>query len=116
MILFFQEESPDAEGRGGKIVVYMTSLSAIRDTYKECRSVLLILRGHRVPVQQKDIMLHEEYHMELKERVEDDKVVVPQVFINGHHVGVRVIHLHLIDCCEPVSINLFRDFKIVCLD
>lgn len=68
--------------------MYMTSLSAVRDTYTECRSVVLMLRGHRVPVQQKDIMLHDEYHKELKERLDDDMVVtVPQVFINGHHIG-----------------------------
>ena len=43
---------------------------------------------HRVRVQQKDIMLHDEYHDELKERLGRDDVVVPQVFVNGHHVGV----------------------------
>ena len=69
-------------------MVYTTSLSAIRDTYKECRAVNLMLRGHCVMIQQKDIMLHEEYHKELKERLDDDTVTVPQVFINGHHIGV----------------------------
>ena len=99
--VFVQEESPDAEGRGGKIVVYMTSLSAVRDTYGECRKVVLMLRGHRVSVQQKDIMLHDEYHKELKERLDDETVTVPQVFINGHHIGVSQSSVLFKICTKP---------------
>ncbi|XP_065846174.1 glutaredoxin domain-containing cysteine-rich protein 1-like [Oscarella lobularis] len=87
VLRLMEEERADADGRGGKIVVYMTSLSAVRETYQQCRVVLLTFRTHRVRVQQKDIMLHDEYHDELKERLGRDDVVVPQVFVNGHHVG-----------------------------
>eukprot|EP00118_Oscarella_pearsei_P004363 m.18559 g.18559 ORF g.18559 m.18559 type:complete len:242 (+) comp27677_c0_seq4:491-1216(+) len=87
LLRLIEEESADADGRGGKIVVYMTSLSAVRETYQQCRVVLLILRAHRVKVSQKDIMLHDEFHDELKERLGRSEITVPQVFVNGHHVG-----------------------------
>ena len=75
-----QEEAPNKdERRKGKIVIYMTSLTAIRETYSHCCTVLEIIHNHNVRYQTKDIYLHPKYKKELKERLQSRKVTVPQV-------------------------------------
>lgn len=46
-----------------------------------------ILKNHRVKVDERDIFISPEHLAELKERI-NDKISVPQVFINGQHIGV----------------------------
>ena len=69
------------EGKKGKIVIYMTSLAAIRDTYTNCNMVLEIFHNHNVVYKTKDIFLHPNYKKELKERMQLKKITVPQVRI-----------------------------------
>ena len=38
---------------------------------------------------ERDVLISPEYLAELKERL-NDKISVPQVFINGQHIGVRM--------------------------
>lgn len=77
----------EVDGKRGQVVVYVTSVQAVRSTYEECRQVVQILRNMRVDFQQKDIFLHPDYRKELMERLATDKPTVPQVFIKGHHIG-----------------------------
>lgn len=75
-----QEEAPNEdERRKGKIVIYMTSLTAVRDTYSQCCTLLEIVHNHNVRYQTKDIYLHPKYKKELKERLQSRMVTVPQV-------------------------------------
>ena len=67
------------EGKRGQVVIYVTSVQAVRSTYEECRQVVQILRNMRVDFQQKDIFLHPDYRKELMERLATDKPTVPQV-------------------------------------
>ena len=66
-------------GKGGKIVVYITSIQAVRETYEHCKQVVQVLRGHKVQVTLKDVFLHPDYGKELYKRLECDTVQLPQV-------------------------------------
>lgn len=72
----------EADGRRGQVVVYVTSVQAVRSTYEECRRVVQILRNMHVAFQQKDVFLHPDYRKELMERLRVDKPTVPQVSTN----------------------------------
>lgn len=60
----------------------------MRGRFELCKQVVQILRNHRVKVDERDILISPEYLAELKERL-NDKISVPQVFINGQHIGVN---------------------------
>lgn len=72
----------------GKIIVYTTSFRGVRATFEDCRYITSLFHNHRVKVEERDIYTHQHYHRELEERLGEDKVLVPQVFINGQYVGV----------------------------
>ncbi len=75
----------------GKIVVYTTSFRGVRHTYEECRYILTVFHNLRVSVQERDIYVHQLFHRELEERLgieHDAQLPVPQVYINGQHLGV----------------------------
>ena len=79
-LLFVQEECEDeTEGKRGQVVVYVTSVQAVRSTYDECKRVIQILRNTHVMFQQKDIFLHPDYRKELTERLGGKTPTVPQV-------------------------------------
>ena len=61
------------------MVVYVTSVQAVRSTYDECKRVIQILRNMNIMFQQKDIFLHPDYRKELTERLGIDTPTVPQV-------------------------------------
>lgn len=68
------------------MVVYVTSLQAVRETRDLCHRVVGLLRGHGVGFTLKDVFLHPDYSKELSERMGAEGAL-PQVFINGKHVG-----------------------------
>ena len=69
------------------MVVYTTSFQAVRGRYELCKRVVQMLKYHRVKVDERDVLISPEHLAELKERL-NDKISVPQVFINGQHIGV----------------------------
>lgn len=98
---------PDFENRGFgiprappggeyRVVLYFTSLRAIRKTYEDCCYVRLILQGFRIYVDERDVSLHAEYRQELQRLLGTERISVPMLFIRGECVGGadRVIQLH----------------------
>ncbi|KAK9154702.1 hypothetical protein Sjap_002182 [Stephania japonica] len=83
-------------GTEDRVVVYFTSLRGIRRTYEDCCSVRMILRGFRVPVDERDISMDSAYRKELQSLNLSKIVSLPQVFIRGKHIGgaeeVRQLH------------------------
>ena len=72
-------------------MVYTTSFKGVRHTYEECRYILTVFHNLRVRVEERDIYIHKFYQRELEERLgveEAIKLPVPQVYINGQHIGV----------------------------
>eukprot|EP00039_Didymoeca_costata_P001939 m.56401 g.56401 ORF g.56401 m.56401 type:complete len:570 (-) comp11037_c0_seq2:84-1793(-) len=72
--------------KDNKIVIYISSLEAIRTTRDNCARLLQIFEILNVKIQVKDIHLDPLFAKELTQRV-DEAVVVPQVFINAVHIG-----------------------------
>lgn len=76
------------------IVVYMTSLRAVRPTFEACRTVRSILQGFRVAVDERDLSMDSSFKDELQkimsqggEVFQNGKVTLPRVFIGGRYVG-----------------------------
>lgn len=74
-------------GTEDKVVIYFTSLRGIRKTYEDCCSVRMILRGFRVPVDERDISMDSEFKKELQNALLGKALTLPQVFIRGKYVG-----------------------------
>lgn len=78
------------------VVVYFTSLRVIRKTFDDCRAVRSILRGLRVPVDERDLSMDSRYVAELQEILGRSRLSLPCVFVRGRLMGgaeeVRKLH------------------------
>lgn len=75
-----------------RIVVYMTSLGAVRPTFDACRAVRSILQGFRVMVEERDLSMETSFKDELHKIMlqtgrENKAGGLPRVFIGGRYVG-----------------------------
>ncbi|XP_075234555.1 uncharacterized protein LOC142332165 [Lycorma delicatula] len=75
------------EKEAGRVVVYTTTMGIVRETYQRCLKVRQILRTHLVKFEEKDVFMSREIQTEIKERMSCDNVVLPQVFVEGQHIG-----------------------------
>uniref|UniRef100_A0A182IUD8 Uncharacterized protein n=1 Tax=Anopheles atroparvus TaxID=41427 RepID=A0A182IUD8_ANOAO len=71
----------------GKVVVYSTSMGIVRETYTKCMNVKQILRTLLIKFEEKDIFMSNEYQQEIRERMQTDTISIPQVFVDGQHIG-----------------------------
>ncbi|CAO1416773.1 unnamed protein product [Diamesa hyperborea] len=71
----------------GKVVVYTTSMGIVRSTYAKCQSVKQILRTLLVKFEERDVYMSNEYQDEVKDRMLKDEIDIPQLFVNGQHIG-----------------------------
>ncbi|KAK7243370.1 hypothetical protein RIF29_38163 [Crotalaria pallida] len=85
-----------------RIVVYFTSLRGIRRTFEDCNAVLMILKGFRVWVDERDVSMDIAYRQELQSvmMMGEKKVSLPQVFIRGKYIGGADAIKHLFECGE----------------
>lgn len=73
------------EREAGQVVLYVTTISTIRDTYSQCQAILKILYNMRIKVLVKDVSMDKAYMNELQERL--PRSSVPQLFVKGESVG-----------------------------
>ncbi|CAH2013488.1 unnamed protein product [Acanthoscelides obtectus] len=71
----------------GKVVVYTTTMGVLRKTYAACAQVKRILRTLLIKYEERDVFMSIEYQQEVRERTGNERVIVPQVFIDGQHIG-----------------------------
>ncbi|CAO1394952.1 unnamed protein product [Diamesa serratosioi] len=71
----------------GKVVVYTTSMGIVRSTYAKCQSIKQILRTLLVKFEERDVYMSNEYQDEVKDRMLKDEIDIPQLFVNGQHIG-----------------------------
>jgi glutaredoxin len=69
-------------------VVYVTSMQAVKETYTKSLEIRKILQRARVAFEERDIALDSKFNKELLARI-PGAPKVPQLFLNGKHVGVR---------------------------
>ncbi|KAF4380112.1 hypothetical protein CsatB_010012 [Cannabis sativa] len=75
---------PDSDQR---VVIFYTSLRVVRKTFEDCRTVRSILRGLRVPIDERDVSMDAESLDELQGIVGTKRLNLPMVFIGGRFVG-----------------------------
>lgn len=91
-------------GSEKRVVVYMTSLRAVRSTFEACRTVRSILQGFRVPVDERDLLMDSSFFDEIRKIMaqigegsyNDRRVSLPRVFIGGRYIGGadEIVELH----------------------
>jgi len=75
------------EREQGVVVIYVTTLSILRDTWARCVKVRQILRNLLIKVDEKDVFMSRENQVELMDRMAMVEVNLPQVFVNGQYLG-----------------------------
>lgn len=72
------------------MVLYTTSMGIVRQTYAKCANVKQILRTLLVKFEERDVFMSIDYQQEVRERMQSEDMLVPQLYVDGHHVGVSV--------------------------
>ncbi|KAM8720499.1 hypothetical protein ACLKA7_006529 [Drosophila subpalustris] len=89
--LQLQQQQPNAknykEKDVGKVVLYTTSMGIIRDTYGKCANVKQILRTLLIKFEERDVFMSLEYQQEMRDRMQQETIRVPQLFVEGQHIG-----------------------------
>ncbi|KAL8579896.1 hypothetical protein ACOMHN_039683 [Nucella lapillus] len=76
------------ETEKGKIVVYATSMTVVRETAERCKATSNILQFHMVRFEQKDLNMNPDHQKLLRQRVDSlHDLPLPQIFIDGVHLG-----------------------------
>ncbi|KAG6457213.1 hypothetical protein O3G_MSEX010178 [Manduca sexta] len=75
------------EKDAGKVVVYTTTMGIVRGTYQRCVLVKKILRNLLIKYEERDVFMSTEYQDEIRDRMRSDHILVPQLFIDGQHIG-----------------------------
>lgn len=85
-MFFFPQTYKDKDA--GKIVVYSTTMGIVRETYHKCLKVKQILKTLMVKFEERDVFMSTDAQDEIRERMKCDAILVPQVFVEGQHIGV----------------------------
>ncbi|KAE8686653.1 hypothetical protein F3Y22_tig00111053pilonHSYRG00133 [Hibiscus syriacus] len=88
---------PNADQR---VVVYLTSLRVVRKTFEDCKTVRSILRGLRVPIDERDVSLDPSFLDELHGVIGRKSFTLPLVFIGGRYIGGAEEVKRLHECGE----------------
>lgn len=69
-------------------MVYTTSMGVVRQTYQRCIQVQRILGTLLINYEERDVAMNRQVQSELKDRMNQNRIAVPQVFVGGQHLGV----------------------------
>ena len=70
------------------MVIYFTTLGVVRETWTRCVKIRQILRNLLIKVEEKDVFMCRENQIEVMERLNSLEVTLPQIFVDGHYIGV----------------------------
>lgn len=86
-------------------------MGIVRETYAKCANVKQILRTLLVKFEERDIFMSNEYQQEIKDRMQSLEVQVPQLYVDGQHIGVSIIWSALLS--RIVSVDFMMDVNIM---
>lgn len=75
------------ERERGKVVVYLTTLGIVRDTYERCLRIRKILWTLLVRFEERDVFMARDTQLQLLDRLHSAHVSVPHVFLEGQYLG-----------------------------
>ncbi|ROT84130.1 Glutaredoxin domain-containing cysteine-rich protein [Penaeus vannamei] len=75
------------ERERGKVVVYVTTLGIVRDTYERCLRIRKILWTLLVRFEERDVFMARDTQIQLLDRLHARGVTVPHVFLEGQYLG-----------------------------
>lgn len=75
------------ERERGKVVVYLTTLGIVRDTYERCLRIRKILWTLLVRFEERDVFMARDTQLQLLDRLHSSNVSVPHVFLEGQYLG-----------------------------
>lgn len=70
-----------------RVVVYMTSFPLSNSVFEACKTVRLILMKLGVMVEEFDMLMDSSFIIELQRIMQNDRLLLPRVFIGGRYVG-----------------------------
>lgn len=65
-------------------------MTTVRESADRCKAMRHILQTHMVRYEEKDMFMSDENQKELKERLGQSAINVPQVFADGIYIGVSI--------------------------
>jgi glutaredoxin domain-containing cysteine-rich protein 1 len=68
-------------------------MGVVRETYQDCVLVKQILRNLMEKYEERDVFMSREIQTEIRERMGSDVIIVPQVFVEGQHIGVSICNV-----------------------
>ena len=71
-----QREAELGAATGGKLVMYSSSVTANRDSKGMCDRMRQIFQQHRVPFEERDVVMNQAFAEELKDRAPDEAIPV----------------------------------------
>ncbi|XP_014488196.1 PREDICTED: glutaredoxin domain-containing cysteine-rich protein CG12206-like isoform X2 [Dinoponera quadriceps] len=86
---FLQTPSSKAyvEREKGKVVLYTTSLGIVRETFTNCMKMKQMLWTNMVKYEEADLFRDTELQTEIRDRTDSEVVTLPQLFVDGQHIG-----------------------------
>ncbi|GAB1865520.1 Glutaredoxin domain-containing cysteine-rich protein CG31559 [Camponotus japonicus] len=75
------------EREKGKVVLYTTSLGIVRETFTNCMKMKQILWTNMVKYDEADLFRDTELQTELRDRIDLEVLTLPQLFVDGQHIG-----------------------------
>lgn len=95
-------------------MVYTTTSGIVRKTFYNCKKVKQILRTHMVKYDELDLFGDAELQTELRDRLGSTVIQLPQLFIDGQHIGVSkfimCIYSYYLTCIVWWFFYLFMPF------
>ncbi|XP_064103763.1 uncharacterized protein LOC135213652 [Macrobrachium nipponense] len=88
------------ERERGKVVVYVTTLGIIRDTYERCLRIRKILWTLLVRFEERDVFMARDTQIQLLDRLHARGITVPHVFLEGQYLGDAEVIERLNECGE----------------
>ncbi|XP_015437199.1 PREDICTED: putative uncharacterized protein DDB_G0293878 [Dufourea novaeangliae] len=70
-----------------QVIIYTTTSGIVRKTFYNCKKVKQILRTHMVKYDELDLFGDAELQAELRDRLGLSTIQLPQLFIDGQHIG-----------------------------
>uniref|UniRef100_A0A0K2TM56 Glutaredoxin domain-containing protein n=1 Tax=Lepeophtheirus salmonis TaxID=72036 RepID=A0A0K2TM56_LEPSM len=102
---FLQEKKVKnyVDREAGRVVVYLSTLGVIRETWARCFEVRKILRTLMVKAEEKDVFMSRDNQIELMERMRTSEVRLPQVFVEGQYLGDADIIMRMNETVEYIK-------------